>query len=425
MTAVRRDFLKAGAAAAATAAVANLSPVHAAGTEKIKIGIIGCGGRGTGAVDDSLTADPAVVLWAAGDVFDGKAANLVKRYDKAYKGRVDCTDRTFSGLEAYQKVIDAGCDIILLATPPGFRPIHLEAAVKAKKHIFCEKPVAVDGPGIRKCLALAEEIKKNGTALVAGTQRRHQPGYLKTLAKIHDGEIGDIVSARCSWNGSEPWFHPRKQGVSDVEYQLDNWYHFVWTCGDHITEQHVHNLDVINWVMKGHPVKVVGQGGRISRRAGRPEDVGHIYDLFALEYEYPGGIPMSSYCSHVPNTTQDVSETVYGTKGKVYLRDGKWTLNGKDVYQKPKGEASPYVLEHIDLIKSIRDNKPLNELQAVAESTLTAIMGRMAAYSGQVVTWEAALNSQESLVPEHLDLKGSLAVAPVAKPGQYKVVAKG
>ena len=417
MTAVRRDFLKAGAAAAATAAVASYSPVHAAGPEKIKVGIIGCGGRGTGAVEDSLNADPATVLWAAGDVFPGRAAGLVKRYEKEYGPRLECKDRLFDGLDAYQKVIDAGCDIIMLATPPGFRPMHLEAAVKAKKHIFCEKPVAVDGPGIRKCLELAEEVKKNGTSLVAGTQRRHQGGYIDTIKAIHDGAIGDVVSTRCSWNGGEPWFRERKPGVSDMEYQLNNWYHFVWLCGDHITEQHVHNLDVINWVMKGHPTKVVGQGGRIGRRAGNPNVVGHIYDLFALEYEYAGGIPMYSFCSHVPGTTGDVSETVIGSKG--VCKVDKYLINGKSVVKRTK--ERPYVQEHIDLIKSIRDNQPLNELQAVAESTLTAIMGRMAAYSGQVVTWDMALNSKESLMPANLDIKASLEVSPAPKPGRYKV----
>ncbi len=413
----RRDFLKAGAAVAATAAVATLSPVHAAGPEKIKVGVIGCGGRGTGAIEDSLNADPATVLWAAGDVFPGKAAGLVKRHQKEFGPRLECADRLFDGLDNHQKVIDAGCDIIILAAPPGFRPVHLEAAVKAKKHIFCEKPVAVDGPGIRKCLELVDEVKKNGTSLVAGTQRRHQTGYIETIKAIHDGAIGDVVSARCSWNGGEPWFRERKDGTSDMEYQLNNWYHFLWLCGDHIVEQHVHNLDVINWVMKGHPTKVVGQGGRLTRKPGNPNTVGHIYDLFALEYEYAGGIPMYSMCSHVKNTTGDVSETVYGSKG--VCKVNRYQISGKTVSR--PGKERPYVQEHIDLIKSIRDNKPLNELQGVAESTLTAIMGRMAAYSGEVVTWDAALNSTETLMPAKLDIKDSLEAAPVPRPGLYKV----
>jgi predicted dehydrogenase len=412
----RRDVLKAGAAVAATTAVSQFASVHAAGGDKIKVGVIGCGGRGAGAIRDSLTADPSTLFWAAGDVFEEKAKKMTSDMVETFKDRCDTAGRVFGGLDAYQKVIDSGCDLIILATSPGFRPIHLEAAVKAKKHIFCEKPVAVDGPGIRKCLSLVEEITKNGKSLVAGTQRRHQVGYRKSMEKIHGGEIGNIVSTRCSWNGGEPWFRARQPGQSDVEYQINNWYHFLWVCGDHIVEQHVHNLDVINWVMKGHPVKCVGQGGRIGRRPGKPEDVGHIYDLFSLEYEYQGGIPMYSFCSHVPGTTGDVSETVYGSNGVARLSDGKWTINGKDVHQKQKGEPSPYVQEHIDLIRSIRENKPINELQAVAESTLTAIMGRMAVYSGEVVTWDAALNSEVDTMPKNLKIDQELPVSPVPRP---------
>ncbi len=412
----RREFIKAGSALAATAAASNLMPVHAAGNEKIKVGLVGCGGRGNGAIDDSLTADPSIVFWAAGDVFPNKAANTVKNYQRTYKDRVQCEGRTFDGLDAVQKVIDSGVDLVILATPPGFRPYHIEAAIKANKNVFCEKPVAVDGPGIRKCLSLVEEAKKRKLAIVAGTQRRHQGGYIETIKQIHEGAIGDVVSTRCSWNGGEPWFRARGPEMSDTEYQLHNWYHFNWLCGDHINEQHVHNLDVINWVMRGHPLKCVGQGGRIGRRAGKPEAVGHIYDLFALEYEYAGGVPMHSYCSHVPGTTQDVSETVIGTKG--VCKVNQYTINGKKVYTK-KDRA--YVQEHIDMIASIKAGTPLNELQNVAESTLTAIMGRMAVYSGQVVTWEMALNSEETLMPENLDLKGKLAVSPVPRPGVYKV----
>jgi predicted dehydrogenase len=418
-TSNRRDFIKAGAAVTATAASAGLLPVHAAGIEKIKVGVIGCGGRGSGAIGDSLKADKSVVFWAAGDVFGDKAKNTVNAYSQSHKDQVDVGDRIFGGLDAFQKVIDSGVDLVILATPPGFRPYHVEAAIKANKHVFCEKPVAVDGPGIRKCLEVAELAKKNQRAVVAGTQRRHQAGYIKTIEQIHAGAIGDIVSARCSWNGREPWFRARKQDQSDVEYQLNNWYHFNWLCGDHINEQHVHNLDVINWVMKGHPLKCVGQGGRIARKAGTVAETGNIYDLFCIEYEYAGGVPMYSYCSHVPNTTQDVSETIYGTKGS--SRVNQYMIGKEKVHKGSRDEVSPYVQEHIDLIQSIKAGKPLNELQAVAESTLTAIMGRMAVYSGQVVTWEQALNSKEETMPTDLQIKGQLATAPIPVPGKYKV----
>ena len=415
----RRDALKAGAAMAATAMASQFAPVHAAETGgKLKIGIIGCGGRGTGAVDDSFKAGPDTILWAAGDVFINQAKGLVNNSKKGHADRVDVGERIFGGLDAYQQVIDSGCDIILLASSPGFRPFHLEAAIKAKKHVFCEKPVAVDGFGIKKVLAAAEQAKKDGLSVVAGTQRRHQLEYLRAMEMIHGGAIGDIVAARCSWNGSEPWFKTRKPKQSDVEYQLYNWYHFNWVCGDHITEQHVHNLDVINWAMKGHPLKAVGQGGRIGRKDGDPKDVGNIYDLFNIEYEYAGGVPMYSYCSHVPGTTQDISEMVIGNKGVAKLRDARngCIVGGKNAHEFKQGQIGPYVQEHIDLIKSIKDNKPLNELKAVAESTMTAIMGRMAVYSGKTVKWEDALNSA-STMPKDLKLDQELAVAPVPRPG--------
>ncbi len=419
MQATRRDALVAGAAVAATVAAAGLNSAHAVGSDKIKVGLIGCGGRGSGAIRDSIEADPSTVFWAAGDVFDGKASRTVAAMKKDVPDRVDAEGRAFSGLDAFEKVLASGVDLVILATPPGFRPYHLEAAVKAKKHIFCEKPVAVDGPGIRKCLEVAEQAKKDKLAIVCGTQRRHQVGYLKSMQKIHGGEIGNIVAARCSWNGSEPWFNARKEGETDTAYQLRNWYHFVWLCGDHITEQHVHNLDVINWAMKSHPVKCVGQGGRIGRRQGKPEDVGQIYDLFAVEYEYPGGVPLYSYCSHVPGTTSNVSETVIGEKGVVRMQDGAWSLNRKSIHENVRGKSDkPYVTEHADLIKSIRDGHPATELVGCAESTLTAIMGRMAVYTGQVVTWEDALNSKVNTMPEGLDLKASLPVGPVPKPGR-------
>ncbi len=415
----RRDFLKAGAIATATAASVNLMPtgVHAAGNETIKVGLIGCGGRGTGAVKDSLEADKSIQIHALGDFFLDKAQGYSKQLSKDYGERAAIGDRVFGGLDNYKQVLNSGVDLVILATPPGFRPTHLEAAVKANKHVFCEKPVAVDGPGIRKCMELVEESKKRKIAVVAGTQRRHQAGYIETIKQIQDGAIGDIVSARCSWNGNGIWFHPRKEGVSDLAYQINNWYHFLWLCGDHIVEQHVHNLDVMNWVLGGHPVKAVGFGGRMARPVGKPNDVGHIWDHFSIEYEYPNGVPVSSYCAHLPGITSDISETVYGTKGKSQLN--AYRINKKKVFD--KDPINPYVQEHIDLVNSIKAGKPLNELQAVTESTLTAIMGRMAAYSGKTVTWEQALNSTVTTMPEGLSESSKLEVSPVPVPGKYKV----
>src|SRR5262245_11291338 len=377
--------------------------VHASADETIKVGVIGCGGRGGEACQNALEADKAVKIVACGDAFPDKVATLKKNLAK-HGDRVQLAETGFSGLDAYQKVLNCDLDYVILATPPGFRPLHLEAAVKAKKHVFCEKPVAVDAPGIRTCLSLVDQISANKTALVAGTQRRHQAGYLETIKQIHDGAIGDIVSARCSWNGQNIWFRPRKEGMSDSAYQIHNWYHFLWICGDHIVEQHIHNLDVINWALKAHPVKAVGFGGRTagnpSRPAGPPKEVGNIWDHFAIEYEYPNGVHVSSYCTHLPGVKSDVSETVYGSKANSRVNSymiGKTKVADRD-------PVNPYVQEHIDLIKSIRDGKPLNELQSVTESTMTAILGRTAAYTGKEVKWDEMMKSDVSTMPNTLTM---------------------
>ncbi|MFO0936161.1 MAG: Gfo/Idh/MocA family oxidoreductase [Gemmataceae bacterium] len=419
MSTSRRDFMKTGAAVAAASVIP--TAVHAAGNDVIRVGLIGCGGRGNGAVGNCLEAGKeGVKLVAVGDVFEAKAKSSAKMWgQEKYKSQVDLGDRVFHGLDAYKQVINAGVDLVMLATPPGFRPIHLEAAVKAGKHIFCEKPVAVDAPGIRKCLSLVEEINQKKLALVAGTQRRHQAGYIETVKRIKDGAIGDIVSTRCSWNGDGIWFHSRKPGESDVEYELRNWYHFLWVCGDHIVEQHVHNLDVINWIMGSHPVKAVGFGGRTagnpSRPNGDPNKVGNIWDHFAVEFEYENGVPLSSYCCHLAKTKSDVSETVYGTKGS--SRVNAYQINKKSVFG--RDAVDPYVQEHIDLHASIRAGKPLNELKNVAESTMTAILGRTACYSGKVVKWDELLKSNLSTMPEHLAMDSKIEVPPVPVPGKY------
>jgi myo-inositol 2-dehydrogenase / D-chiro-inositol 1-dehydrogenase len=417
----RRDFLKAGGVALAASSI---PAVHAAGGSQIKVGLIGCGGRGSGAFKDIMTADKDkyIVIHAIGDVFEDKAKAKAKEFGEGqFKDRVKIEDRAFFGVDAYKKVIDSGIDLVMLATPPGFRPNHLEYAVKAGKHIFTEKPVAVDAAGIRKVMALVEESKKKNLAIVAGTQRRHQPAYLEAYKRVKDGAIGEIVGGRCSWNDRGIWFNKRREGMSDVEYQLSNWYHFMWICGDHIVEQHVHNLDVMNWFIGKHPTRVVGMGGRMGGHNARPtgpvEEVGNIFDHFAVEFDYGPGLKISSYCRHFPGVS-DVSELIVGTKG--WLRPGgsSFVINGKTF--EVDDNVSPYVQEHIDLLKSLKDNtgKHINELQNVTESTMTAIMGRMAAYSGQGFTWEEAINVDQDTMPKQLDLKGKLAVDPLPVPGK-------
>ncbi|HEX4644028.1 MAG TPA: Gfo/Idh/MocA family oxidoreductase, partial [Verrucomicrobiae bacterium] len=327
-------------------------------------------------------------------------------------------DRCFVGFDAYQKVLALpDINYVILATMPHFRHIHLRAAVEAGKNIFMEKPVAVDGPGIRSVIESGEMAKKTGLAIVAGTQRRHQNDYNETIKRLHDGAIGDIIAARVYWNQGELWYHDRQPSWSDMEYQCRNWYYYTWLCGDHIVEQHVHNLDVANWLMGAHPIKASGLGGRQSRTDPK---YGEIFDHFAVEYEYPNGARVFSQCRQSDNCESNVSETAMGSKGtsnchsQIQVKGGEgWRFTGKS----PDG----YVQEHADLIASIRAGKPLNEARQVAESTLTAIIGRESAYSGHSVTWDEMLNSEMKLGPGKYSFDVEPPKAVVAIPGKHKL----
>jgi len=417
----RRTFLKTSGAALVGGAIAtrfgNVPAVHAAGSDEIRIGLIGCGERGTGAVENALNSAPGVRLIAMADAFKDHLDNSLG-YLSQFKDKVDVpADRQLVGLTAYQELLALDqVNYVILATPPGFRPPFIQAAVAAKKNFFAEKPVGVDGPGIRAVLQAAEDAKAGGLHIGVGTQRRHQTGYLETLQRIQDGAIGHIVEARVYWNQGPIWVHPREQGWNDLEWQLRNWYYFTWLCGDHIVEQHVHNLDVANWATNAHPVSAVGLGGRQVRTG--PE-YGNIYDHFATDYEYPNGIHVASYCRQIPHCENNVSEALIGTQG--FCQVNKYTITGGKGWQFKAKDNLPYVQEHTDLIAAIRADKPYNELKPVAESTLTAILGRMAAYTGQKVAWDEALNSTGTLMPAKLDWSGELAVAPVAVPGQTQV----
>ncbi len=439
----RRSFLKTAAGASATLAAADLlAPyVHAASDDTIKVGVIGCGGRGSGAINDVLRSAKGVKIVAVADVFENRAKSGRQRFTNDVKHEEVKTlgntadiseDRCFWGLDAYKKLINCPeVNYVILATPPGFRPLHIEETVHAGKNLFTEKPVGVDGPGIRQVLAAYDASMKKGLHIGAGTQRRHQAGYIETMKRIHDGEIGDIVLLRGYWNGNGIWFNGRKnyagQGFhekeTDLAYQLYNWYHFCWLCGDHIVEQHVHNLDVCNWAMNGPPIRAWGMGSRIGGHAGRPNgdpnEVGNIFDNFSIEFEYKNGARMISQCRHLPGCWDSVSEAIHGTKG--FSQINAYRVNNKSVGV--KNEVNPYVQEHTDLIASIRDGKPLNELKNVAESTMTAIFGRMAAYSGQALTWDQALNSK-TVLRDVSDLKwdSAVPVSPTPIPGKFKVV---
>jgi myo-inositol 2-dehydrogenase/D-chiro-inositol 1-dehydrogenase len=435
----RRDFLKTSSAVALGTALGGLPAVHAAGSDVIKVGVIGCGGRGSGAADDGLKSAKGVEVIALGDYFKDRVDGLRNRLNTEVKedakikelgNKVDVPeDRCFVGIDAAERVINtSGVNYIILATPPGFRPVHLQAAIAAGKHVFTEKPVSVDGPGTRKCLDVFEEANKKKLGIAAGTQRRHQLGYIETIKQLHDGAIGDVLSLRCYWNNrNDIWFRARKNGMTDLDYQVHNWYHFLWLCGDHIAEQHVHNLDVCNWIMKTHPIRCLGMGGRVAPCADPSVD-GNKYNFFAVEFEYPNGVRMHSQCRQINNVDDNVggvsgvSEAAVGTKGLCQVNT--YTINGKPVMtrQQDRKSTNPYVQEHTDLIESIRAGKPINELKNVAESSLTAVMGRMSAYTGKAVSWDQALNSRQDTMPATLSRDMTLVTPPVAVPGKTELV---
>jgi predicted dehydrogenase len=419
----RRTFLKTTAAVSAAAVtLTRLSPAaYAQGVDKIRVGIVGCGGRGSGAVRDCTKASPSVQIVAMGDVFQDRLDGAARAFSEPGKGigeQFACPpEKRYVGFDAYQKVLaDPDVDMVILATPPGFRPTHIKAAIEAGKHVFAEKPCAVDGPGIRKVLEAAEAAKQKNLAFVAGTQRRHQQAYIDTISRIKDGAIGEIVAGYCYWNQGSLWMHARKPEWSDMEWQLRNWLYFTWLSGDHIVEQHVHNIDVMNWVIGEHPKSAYCLGGRQVRT---DPAYGHIFDHFATEFEYPSGARVTSMCRQIDDCDNRINEFAIGTAGKAEP-GGKIMGTNAFKYKKSEDEISPYVQEHIDLIASIKAGKPLNEARQVAESTLSAIMARMSAYSGKVVTWEQALNSNETHMPETLAF-GPLAVPPVAMPGKTKL----
>jgi predicted dehydrogenase len=418
----RRDFIAAGTLAAA----ASLLPdgAYAASTDEMKVGIIGCGGRGTGAGHDVLRAAPGVKIHALGDAFEDRLNGAKKALEDIAKddgdvvkgNSVDVGGRAFHGLDAYKRVIESGVNYVILATPPGFRPLHIEAAVKAGKNVFTEKPVGVDGPGLRKVFAAYDTAVKKKVGVGAGTQRRHQSGYLEVMKRIHNGEIGEFAGGACYWMQGILWSVPRQKGWTDLQAQMRNWYNYTWLCGDHIVEQHVHNIDVMNWAAKAHPSRAIGMG----YRTRTDPNFGHIYDFFAVDFLYPNGSHVVSMCRQISGCVNSVSEEVNGTKGNARTADrSRYDVNGKRVFD-PRKDNKPYIQEHADLIESIRKGEPINELKNVAESTLTAIMGRMSAYTGQEVTWEMALNSKEDLMPAELAWDMKLPEPPVALPGKTK-----
>jgi predicted dehydrogenase len=420
----RRDFL---AASAATAAGLALVPhVHAAGSDVLKVGLIGCGGRGTGAASQALHADPNVQLTAMGDMFaDRLRASLDNlKNDAGIAAKIQVKpEHQFDGLDAYKKVIASGVDVVLLATPPHFRPAHLQAAVEAGKHVFCEKPVAVDAPGVRKVLATCREAKDRRLSIVSGLCWRYHHAKRETFKQILGGGIGDIVAMQCTYNTGGLWNFPHKAGWSDMEWQLRNWLYFTWLSGDFIVEQHIHSLDKGLWAMKDQPpAQVTASGGRQIRTG---EEFGHIYDHFNCVFEWAGGVKLFASCRQFPppDVAHDVTDHIMGTAGVCDVM--RHTIKGKTPWRyKPQAGVADdmYQNEHDEFFASIRNGKPINNGEYMSYSTLMAIMGRMSAYTGKTITWEMALNSREDLTPPSYDFNVRLPVPPVAKPGVTKFI---
>jgi predicted dehydrogenase len=418
----RREFLETSAAVTAAIAVPG-ERMWAQGSDTLRVGLIGCGGRGTGAASDCLRGNEGVELVAIGDLFSDRVARCrasldeIGAEDAAFAAKLQVRDdRMFVGFDAYRQVLEADIDLVLIATPPAFRPQHVTAAVEAGTHIFMEKPVAVDPAGIRSILASSELAEAQGLGIVAGTQRRHDAAYNEIMRRVHDGAIGDIVAAQVYWNQGGLWMQERQPEWSDVEWQLRNWLYFTWLSGDHIVEQHIHNLDVVNWALGAHPVRAVGVGGRQWRT---DPAYGHIFDHFAIDFEYPNGAHVMSMCRQIDGTATNVSEHLVGTRGTA--NPAQWIASGASWrYEAERSPVSPYQQEHTDLVESIRAGRPLNEGRQVAESTLTAIMGREAAYTGAAITWDDILHADLSLVPGEVRF-GDLDVAPVAVPGVTKL----
>jgi myo-inositol 2-dehydrogenase / D-chiro-inositol 1-dehydrogenase len=430
----RRDFMKQGSLLAGGLLAAPLlsqANYFSGSAGVIKIALIGCGGRGSGAAVQALSTKQNVQLVAMADAFrdrlDGAYTNIKDDLgEKANRVAVPESNK-FVGFDGYKKAI-ALADVVILTTPPGFRPLHFEEAVKQGKHVFMEKPVATDPAGIQRVLAAAEIAKSKKLNVVVGLQRRYQNSYRELYKRVQDGAIGDILSVQVWWNQGALWVKPRKPEYSEMEYQMRNWYYFNWLCGDHIVEQHIHNIDVGNWFKGAVPVSAVGMGGR-SWRNGK--EYGEIFDHHYVEYRYADGVVMNSQCRHWKDSTSRVDEEIVGTKGRV-IGDRAQILDhkGKVVFQfdKKNNENQPYQAEHDELFDAIAKGEyKFEDTKRAAETTLTAIIGRMATYSGQTIPYDKALASNINLQPATYAFDAAPPIVPdadgfyaYAKPGSTK-----
>jgi predicted dehydrogenase len=418
----RRDFIKTSvpilSGLGAASLLSGTGRIFAAGSDKIRIGLIGCGGQGTRDIISCVKSSPGVELVAMGDLFKDRLRQSLDKLRKDVPAAVKVArNKRFVGFDAYKRVLQTDVHLVLLTAPPHWRAEHFQAAVEAGKHVFMEKPGGVDPKGIRSVIRTAELAGRKRLSVVAGTQRRHSKKYNEIIKRIHDGQIGEIVAAQGYWNGADMlgyWEWYEKDGRSDMEWQCRSWPWFTWTSGDHIVEQHVHNLDVLNWALQAHPVQCMGMGGRAVR------DLGNIYDHFAVEYEYPDGVRVSSMCRQITGSTDRIAERVVGTKGAADVDQGVITGERPFKYEGP--DPDHYVMEMADLVRSIRDGSPINEGKQVAESTMNAIMGRMSAYTGRALKWDWVMKASKlDLTPPKYEW-GDLPVRPVAVPGKTKLI---
>lgn len=419
----RRQFITTTSAAAIAAAAGSFAAPQ---TDEIKVALIGCGGRGTGAANQNLTTDKGLRLIAMADIAQDRLDKSLLTLKKAHPDQVDVsTANQFIGFEGYKEAI-ALADLVLIASPQGFHPYHLAEAVRQGKNIFVEKPLAVDAPGVRVVLAAAAEAKKKNLKIGVGLQRHHQPAYIETVRRIQEGAVGEITSMTCYWLGNARAGVERQPGETELQYQLRNWYYFTWLSGDFIVDQHIHNIDVMNWIKGTHPVRAQGMGGRQVRN--NPKLHGQIFDHHFVEYEYADGTKLFSQCRQgQPGTYQQVSEHVVGTKGRADLNVGSrlFRITGPSAWEvRLKVGEDGHQLEHIPLVEAIRKDNPFNELEMAATSTMTAIMGRMATYSGKLVEWDEALNSKQQLMPANVSWDMEPPVKPDAD-GIYPIASPG
>ena len=432
----RRDFVKQSSLLAGgliAAPFLSRANYFSGSADTIKIALVGCGGRGTGAVTQALMTTQNIKLVAMCDAFRDNLDNCYKTITADdmsettgkpgnFKSRIDVPEeRKFTGFDGYKKAI-ALADVVILTTPPGFRPIHFEEAIAQNKHVFMEKPVATDPAGIQRVLATAAIAKQKKLNVVVGLQRHYQNSYRELFKRKE--LIGDITSAQAWWNNDGVWVRPRKPGQTEMEYQMRNWYYFVWLCGDHITEQHIHNLDVINWFKGGHPVRAQGMGGRQVRKG---KEHGEIFDHHYVEFQYADGSILNSQCRHIPGTMSRVDELLIGTKGKIQAGEANIVdASGKVLYQYDKKmENNPYQTEHDELFASIAKGEyKFADAENGAHSTMTSILGRLATYSGQIVEWDKAINSGLDLHPKTYDFAAATPIVPNAE-GFYPIATPG